>query len=122
MIQKPFRFDESDLEIIGNVRIQQGFGSEAEALRYIVRNYHKEQRREDGTILTILKDLECNQSLLLDAVNTILIQNGIEVCQPLCLRESPVFTKSKEYKKDRLAHLKEKKDYQNRKKGDKFVP
>ena len=122
MIQKPFRLEESDIKILNEVKEEHGFSSEAEALRFIIRKYNEEQRRENGRREAVLKAIEENQDLLIDALNTILIENSIEICQPVSLRESPVFIKSREYRKERLAHLKEKKDHQNKKRGDKIVP
>lgn len=122
MIQKLFRLEENDIDVIEEVRKQQGFRSEAEALRYIIRRYHKERQREAGRIDAILRSIEEQEELILDAFNTVLIEKGIEICQPVSLRESPVFTKSREYRKERLANLKEKRDYNNRKRGNKNVP
>lgn len=122
MIQKMFRMEESDIDIIEEVKVQLGFRSEAEALRYMIRSYGKEQRKETGRIDAMLRSIEENEEMILDALNTILIEKGIGVCQPVCLRESTVFTKSKEYRKERLANLKEKSDYKKQRRGDKTVP
>lgn len=117
MIQKPFRLEESDIEIINEIKKMHGFRSEAEALRYIIRSYSKELQRKNGKIEAIFRNIEEKEDMILDALNTILIENGIEICQPLSLRESAVFVKSREYRKVRLSNLKERRDYQSRKKG-----
>lgn len=122
MIQKSFRLEESDIEIINETRMQLGIRSEAEALRYITRNYNKEQNRKNGWADALLRVIEEKEDMILDALNTVLIEKGIKICQPVSLRESAVFTKSKEYRKERLANLKERKDYQHRKKGTKPSP
>lgn len=117
MIQKPFRFEVGDLEIIQDVKKQCNFKSEAEALRHIVRTHKEPKEKNYGVMITILRTVEENQAILIDAINTMLIEEGIKICQPVSLRESPVIEKSREYRKRKLAKLKMEKDYKNRKQG-----
>lgn len=117
MIPKQYRLEKDDIQIINNLKEEKELSSEVEALRYIIRDWKKRQQKEIGTQNAILRSMEEKQDILLDVVNTLLIREGIEICQPVSFRESPVIKKSREYRKIKLGHLKQSKDWQNRKKG-----
>lgn len=56
------------------------------------------------------KNIEKNSVLLLDAMNTILMNEDYEACHPVDFIKSPVIEKSEERYKERISNLKQKKD------------
>lgn len=117
MIEKHYKFTETDYEIIENVQKKLGFNNSADALRYIIRQYMELERKEIGTQLAILRSIEENTVLLLDIANSDLIKRNDKVCYPVSMAESPVITKAREVRKKDLANRKQRKDYRNRKEG-----
>ncbi len=106
MIHKTVRLEEDDVEYIEKIMEEKHIGNFAEALRFIIAE-HKKSEQE---LKAIFRSIERNQDVLLDVANTFLMRHDIEICQPVELRESPVIKKSKEYRKVRMEHLKQKKD------------
>lgn len=117
MILKPFRLSETDIEIIHMTQKKQGFSSEAEALRYIVRNYDKMNDKQNKIQMTIMRELEEKVDILLDIANTDLVKRGDEILYPISMVESPVIQQSRKLRKSRLAHQKQKADYKRKKRG-----
>ncbi len=117
MILKPFRLSETDIEIIHMTQKEQGFSSEAEALRYIVRNYDKAGDKQNKIQITIMRKVEEKLDLLLDVANTDLIKRGDEILYPVSMVESPVIEQARKLRKSGVAHQKQKADYKKRKKG-----
>ena len=105
---KPFRLEEEDEKIIQKVQEEQGLKSEAAALRYILRQYSKNEKTVNGISMEVFRKMEEMQELTLDILNTILIDSE---------EESEVLIKLKDHRKKKLANLKQKKDYKNKKKG-----
>lgn len=125
MPKKDFILDKEEIEIIQKVKQEKAFKYESQALRYILREYQKGEgsgsvqdlMRQLNLVTAIIRDIEKNNLQLMDAFNTVLISNDIETCIPVELFESPVFEGSKKYMKERLAKMKQNKDYQNKKRG-----
>lgn len=119
---KQYSMSEKELKIIEAVKAENQYRSSAEALRHIVREYQqmkegagKEERRREGLERTILKSLEKDQKLLLDAINTMLIESRIELCRPVNFQESPVIASSRKYEKERLERFKQISDHRKNK-------
>lgn len=110
MIHKTVRLEENDVEYIEKVMAERKIGNFTDALRFIIADHKK----SENELRAIFRSIEKNQDVLLDVANTFLIHYNLEVCQPVQLRESPVIKKSKEYRKVRMDHLKQKKDWKNR--------
>ena len=110
MIHKTVRLEENDVEYIEKVMAERKIGNFADALRFIIADHKK----SENELRAIFRSIEKNQDVLLDVANTFLIHYNLEFCQPVQLRESPVIKKSKEYRKVRMDHLKQKKDWKNR--------
>ena len=117
---KPFRLEEEDEKIIQKVQEEQGLKSEAAALRYILRQYSKNEKTVNGISMEVFRKMEEMQELTLDILNTILIDSRFDVCYPVSEEESEVLIKLKDHRKKKLANLKQKKDYKNKKKGGGF--
>lgn len=118
MIAKLFNLEESDVGNIQKIKLELGFHSEAEVIRYLIRQYVANEKKETGTQLAILRSIEEKAALLLDVANSDLIKRNDKVCYPVSMVESPVITKAREIRKKDLANKKQKKDYRNRKKGN----
>lgn len=58
-------------------------------------------------------NIEKNSVLLLDAINTQLINQDYDTCHPVDFIKSPVIEKSEERYRERLSHLKQKRDNKN---------
>lgn len=117
MYRKHYLLDENDLAIINGVQNKMGMGSASDALRYIIRQYTEDERKEEGTQLAILRSIEENTALLLDVANSGLIKRNDKVCYPVSMVESSVIAKAREIRKKDLANRKQKKDYRSRKQG-----
>lgn len=117
MILKPFRLSETDIEIIHTAQKEQGFASEAEALRYIVRSYEKMGNSKNNIQTTILRGIEEKVDLLLDIANTDLIKRDEKTVYPVSMAESEVITKAREVRTTRLSNMKQKADYKSRRKN-----
>ncbi len=122
MIQKPFRLEQEDIETIQKVKEEYGLKSEAEALRFILRQYRKKEGSINGISVKIFRKIEEMQGLTLDVLNTILIDGQIDGCYPVSEQESKILTELKAYRQERLANLKQRKDYRNKKKGTDLSP
>lgn len=121
MIKKLFSLTEKELDTIQKARAENSWISDdSAAVRHILETYRNKTEKEDMAceikiLLSILKETEKKVNRLLDAVNTILITSGMDTCIPANYMESPVLTKSREYEKEKLAQLKQEKDYRHKK-------
>lgn len=115
MIRKHYLLEESDIKILENVKERNGLGNSSDALRYMIRNYEKMEKSENGIQLAILRKIEENTTLLLDVANTELLKRKDEICYPVSMAESPVIEKARKIHKKDLANKKQKKDYRKRK-------
>ena len=117
MVIKPFRLEEKDIEIIQKVKEEHGLKSEAEAVRFILREYDKKEKSINGISMKMFRSIEEMQELTLDILNTVLVDSRLDVCYPVSEEESEVLAQLKECRKKRLANLKQRKDYKNKKMG-----
>lgn len=116
MKQKIFMLAEKDIEIINSVREQQGLKSNAEAVRYILRNYDKTTDQQNKIQIAIMRGIEEKVDLLLDIANTDLIKRDEKSVYPVSMAESEVITKAREVRTTRLSNMKQKADYRSRRK------
>lgn len=115
MIEKLYRLEEEEIEILEKIKWTYGLPSETAAIRYIIRNFERPEKSENGIQLAILRKIEENTTLMLDVANTELLKKKDEICYPVSMAESPVIEKARKiYKKD-VANEKQKKDYRNKK-------
>lgn len=117
MILKSLRLSETDIEIIHDAQEEQGFSSEAEALRYIIRNYNKTNDQQNKIQIAIMRGIEEKVDLLIDIANTDLIKRNEEIVYPVSMAESEVIRKAREVRKSRLSNMKQKADYKKRRKN-----
>ena len=121
MERKTYQITDQNIALIEAVKKEHPeLKSDSAAMRFILTEYEREQKRntteaEIKLIRIIQKEMEDKVNRLYDAVNTILIKNKEEVCFPASYTESPVYKKSREYQKEMLAALKQRKDYRERK-------
>jgi len=107
MVIKPFRLEEKDIEIIQKVKEEHGLKSEAEAVRFILREYDKKEKSINGISMKMFRSIEEMQELTLDILNTVLVDSRLDVCYPVSEEESEVLAQLKECRKKRLANLKQ---------------
>lgn len=123
------------LEQLKSIMEDKGFYSIKETIEYILGRYNeminlenvikeRDKRLADDlfarfeekynnnivSIKSASKNIEKNSVLLLDAMNTILINEDYETCHPVDFIKSPVIEKSEERYKERISNLKQKKD------------
>ena len=121
MERKTYQITDQNIALIEAVKKEHPeLKSDSAAMRFILTEYERERKRntteaEMRLIRIVQKEMEDKVNRLYDAVNTILIKNKEEVCFPASYTESPVYKKSREYQKEMLAALKQRKDYRKRK-------
>ena len=120
MVKKLFSLLEADLELLEEVKEQNTFlENDSDTLRYILKHYqelvveNEELRRASFGSANI----ESVVLEMLDGLNTLLIANELESCCLADRYESPVLTKSREYHKQKLAKMKQRKDHKQKKYG-----
>lgn len=137
--KKIFNLSAEEIEIIEGVREQNNFKTQVEALRYILQSHKNtgietERNKEiaEEVLEIFLKSYEASWkrlymsarqtdkkiSILMDAVNTVLVENAYEHNISVDIAESPVFSEAKESLKVKIQKRKQYRDRQRRlKKG-----
>ena len=120
MVKKLFSLSEADLELLKEVKEQNTFlENDSDTLRYILKHYqelvveNEELRRASSGSANI----ESVVLEMLDGLNTLLIANELESCCLADRYESQVLTKSREYHKQKLEKMKQRKDHKQKKYG-----
>lgn len=121
MMNKLFCITEENVNYLK--RIQEEYPhikSDSAALRFLFTDYERLLRQTEDLqkvkmMLSIQKEMEKKINRIYDSINTMLITNSVDTCIPASYMESQVYTKSREYEKEKLAQLKQEKDYKNRK-------
>lgn len=100
------------------------------ALDYLVNLVEQEEREQQmvNNIVNMLlakmgesnnivkrsvRETEKNTAMILDAVNTFLIQNKLDICIPVDTFKSSVLEQSEEIYKSKISNRKQKKDFRN---------
>lgn len=115
MIRKEFRLEQSDIEIINEIKTEMGMRNESDALRYIIRNFKTESKSDGRTAIATMRKIEECVDLLLDISNTELIKGKDDTLYPVDMVESPVIQKARELRRQKLAHKKQKSDFRKKK-------
>lgn len=125
MMRKNFTISEAEVIILKQIQTENSFlENDSAALRFALSEYVKLKKMEETVmqenqemlselkiLKSIMKSIESENDCFFDAINTMLIEAGTQICYPVAYMESPVITKSKQYRKEKLAELKQKKDY-----------
>lgn len=140
MIKKLYTLDNSQVQVIESVKTEQGFTDSSKALRYIVDEYEKtikKKNQEDEFIEKLLdaynkkyyalferlrwasQTSEKNSTMLLDAVNTILLIQDITDGILVDAIQAPVLQMSQTAYKEKIAYFKQMKDDRKRKNEEK---
>ena len=120
MVKKLFSLSEADLELLKDVKGQNTFlENDSDTLRYILKHYQEleEENEELRRVTSGSANIESVVLEMLDGLNTLLIANELEICCLADRYESPVLTKSREYHKQKLAKMKQRKDHKQKKYG-----
>lgn len=116
-MKKIFDLQEEYIEILHEIMRDNGFATEVQALKYLLKQYVPLQNQISAvdvklkTIAAVVKEMEFKENMLLDGMNTMMIDQGIKVCKPIGILKSDVLQTSEEYQKEKLADLKQRKDY-----------
>lgn len=135
-MNKLFIIEDKHLEILNKVKTEKFFKSDSETIRFILEEYNrtiKKEKSEDEFIEKLLEayhrkyyklferlrwasqTAEKNSTLLLDAVNTILLLNDIDDGVMTDTFISPVLEMSNNAYKEKIAYFKQMKDDRKRK-------
>ena len=120
MVKKLFSLSEAELDLLKVVKGQNTFlENDSDTLRYILKQYQElvAENEELRRAASGSSNVESVVLEMLDGVNTLLIANELETCCLVDRYESPVFTKSREYHKQKLAKMKQRKDHKQKKYG-----
>lgn len=134
-MRKYLEVPEDNLEILQQVKLEQGLRTDSAAMNYIIAEYdrlHKKEKDDDQKLEDFLNKLmnhrvmtrirfssetaEKNSIYLLDAINTMLQKEQIYDAVPLEMIPSPVIETSKELYKQKLDHFKQQAENRKRKK------
>lgn len=134
-MRKYLEVPEDNLEILQQVKLEQGLRTDSAAMNYIISEYdrlHKKEKDDDQKLEDFLNTLmnhrvmtrirfasetaEKNSIYLLDAINTMLQKEQIYDAVPLEMIPSPVIETSKELYKQKLDHFKQQAENRKRKK------
>lgn len=134
-MNKLFIIEDKHLEILNKVKTEKFFKSDSETIRFILEEYNrtiKKEKSEDEFIEKLLEayhrkyyklferlrwasqTAEKNSTLLLDAVNTILLLNDIDDGVMTDTFISPVLEMSNNAYKEKIAYFKQMKDDRKR--------
>lgn len=134
---KYFRLTQEELNVIQEVKEKYGYKKEVEALSHIIKEYQeKEKDRERAAIIAeeILKLFSVqykdywkrlyfssrfadkNTTMILDILNTIMVQEGYEECIPIDIYSSSVIEGAKEHMKKKILKRKQCNDNAKRRK------
>ncbi len=135
-IQKVYNLDQQDINILREVMQEYGYKTEVNALRHVIQSYKKMQDEEVHSrmvaeqILTVFAEqykdywkrlyssvraTDKNVSVILDVLNTMLIENEYEVCVFTDTFSSPVIDDSREHLKKKIGKMKQDVDRKKRK-------
>ena len=130
-MNKIFDLDTKYLEMIKRVKKENNFKTDVQALRFIMDQYDEviKEKDKNAKLVEILLDAfnekysplferlrwatrtaEKNSTILLDACNTILINNKINDCVPVEVVPSPVIETSGKIYKEKIDHFKQAKE------------
>jgi len=111
-MKKLFDLTDDDYGLIKKIMKEKGTRTEIGALRFIFGFYKSncDLASEMRVLKKILQDSEKREVEMYDAINTILIENGIKDCIPVAVNKSKVYMGSEVYYRNRLAKLKQIKD------------
>lgn len=115
MIRKDFRLEQSDIEIINEIKSEMGLRNESDALRYIIRNFKVQSKSDGRIVIATMRKIEERVDLLLDIANTDLINRKEDTLYPVDMVESPVIQKARELRRQKLAHKKQRSDFRKKK-------
>lgn len=135
---KSYRLDEEKELILKEIMQKHDFKSEGAAITFLLDEYVKQKEEEEKMAATAelflekfseryysfferlrwaTRTSEKNSIMLLDAINTILVNQNLNDCIDIDTYMSPVLATSEDIYKNKIAHFKQAKDDRNAKKG-----
>ncbi|WP_346663746.1 hypothetical protein [uncultured Merdimonas sp.] len=123
--QKIFYIEEENLKKVDELKVQLGFSSGSQVINYLISQTQESQEKRIAQ--AVRKELEenylpkerirwgvqtaeQNSMILLDAMNTILHKEQLQICIPVEFVPSPVIKESQERIKEKVRYFKQKSD------------
>lgn len=124
MVRKNYVLTEKSCEILQAVKSEKNLRSETAALEFVLSQYAEKKELLESISEIVDERISFqlekvigpaalaaqNSELLLDSINTILIERGYQVCYPVDDDPSAVVTQAEGYRRRRIEHLKQRKD------------
>ena len=131
-IRKHFRLSEASIIKLHEIMEDKNIKTETAAIEFLIEGYGKNKELADEIVDTLFerdkafrervrwatRAAETNTYMLLDGLNTILLDRGNEYCSHIEVTMSPVLKQSQDKIKERLAHFKQEKDNRERKRRE----
>lgn len=131
-LNKHFDLEPEDVNILDKVKKEKGFNTEKRALQYILREFDKQRNIEQQVLHALYKYdeqraefmerlkwatkiAEENTTILIDCINTVLVQQKIDDCVMVDVYESPVINAARKNVKRKIERRKQIKDNNARK-------
>lgn len=132
---KVYNLEQEDIDILQEVMKEYGYRTQVQAVRHVIQSYKKLQNEEVHSrmvaeqILNVFAEqykdywkrlyssvraTDKNASIMLDVLNTILIENDYEACIFTDVFPSPVIDGSREHLKKKIGKVKQKVDRKRR--------
>lgn len=135
---KYYEISDENVDFIKRIKAEKNFTSEKTAINYIIDGFRNHYRGSENTyqdelaaaiinkfneqygqsmtrlLSSMIKSEEMLQTVQ-DAMNTMLMREGIETCVLTDVMPSPVIERSKEYYKHRLSEAKQRRDNSGKK-------
>lgn len=125
MIRKHFSIADESLEIIRQIMKREKLPSESAAVNYALQFYERQTQEEADNMKNVLdasrktmaimkgsfRETERMTAIILDAINTILMERGYQECYPAGTMPSRVIQESERLQKKRIIKMKQMKDH-----------
>jgi len=123
--KKTYILSDESLDIMHRIMEEHSLKSETAVLEYVLVNYDMQKNIEErldqivqkhlktflNSMQSSMRQTEGNTFLLLDAINTILMERGYQECYPAGTMPSRVIQESERLQKKRIIKMKQMKDH-----------
>lgn len=132
MANKYYRLSDESIKKLHQIMEEKMIKTETAAIEFLIESYGGNEELAEKIVDTLFerdkafrervrwatRAAETNTYMLLDGLNTILLDRGNEYCSHIEVTMSPVLKQSHDKIKERLAHFKQEKDNRERKRRE----
>lgn len=132
MANKYYRLSDESVKKLHQIMEEKMIKTETAAIEFLIESYGGDEELAEKIVDTLFerdkafrerirwatRTAETNTYMLLDGLNTILLDRGNEYCSHIEVTMSPVLKQSQDKIKERLAHFKQEKDNRERKRRE----